>query len=175
MTFNLPAMNSHVRRTAQQRAGIASKVAEHHAKKKAKAAEGKPWTAPEYFAGIYITSCRFPLWGDTVTHEYCGKPTEGGISYCPHHQKITRIAGSSYLEMERLRKRTPERSRDVATGALLPSLQLPPVSDGRGILSGAEIQSQATPISASVPGAGPGGAASPVPAAGGARLSTGAE
>ena len=70
---------------------------------------------------------------------------------------------------------TPERSRAVASSALLPSLQLPPVSDGRGILSGAEIQSQATPISASVPGAGPGGGHASIPAGVPARLSTGAE
>jgi len=103
--FQLPPFENRQSRTQRQLAAIASGVSQTVARKKAQLS--KPWVMPTQFAGIYITECRFPLWKDKVNHRYCGKPTTGGCSYCDHHHTICYQPGTSYAEMERLRKRRP--------------------------------------------------------------------
>lgn len=41
--------------------------------------------------GLRSTSCRWPMWGDSGPHIYCGQLiTEQGTSYCPLHTSIAR-------------------------------------------------------------------------------------
>ena len=57
--------------------------------------------------------CKFPLWRDKVTHEYCGRVRQADAPYCREHQRLTRQEGTSYNEFERTRKRGDRRKAMV--------------------------------------------------------------
>jgi GcrA cell cycle regulator len=55
--------------------------------------------------------CRFPHGHPGEPgFRFCGKPRAEESSYCPEHERATRIEGSSYENMERLRKRQSRRA-----------------------------------------------------------------
>ena len=49
---------------------------------------------PVTFDDLTHKTCRYPVSGEGRSMLFCGSPTTNRV-YCPHHQKLTRIPGSS--------------------------------------------------------------------------------
>lgn len=61
--------------------------------------------------GLKDWHCRYPHGHPgEPDFRFCGSPRDPESSYCPEHERATRIAGSSYENFERLRKRQSRKA-----------------------------------------------------------------